>query len=399
MTHETVTKENHIQHDLYQYLKTHPLYITIEPALQSIPLLQLKKPLENNERSFRGFGTENRRQGLDTTLRKLSEKDIPGKAYITEYLRDQYRRHCRPNTLRNSLIAIDQFLDFITQAGKIHLEEITREDLGAWIEHGQDKGLKASTVKMRLRTLNAFLRYLIERDVIRPEVLSRRMIIKVPDSLPRAIDPEDIQRLISVIDIIRDRAIILVLLRTGMRIGELLNALVNDVNLTERRIAIYEAEKTRIGRVVYLSDDAIEALKAWAKKRDPHKTSLFYGQGRHRLTYPAARAMFNKYLHRAGLSHMGYSLHCLRHTCATELLNAGMRLECLQQLLGHSSIEMTRRYARLTDTTREAEYFRAMSIIERGKRNVGYQLDRELPATPQETKLLSSHSEELHEYP
>jgi len=247
--------------------------------------------------------------------------------------------------------------------------------------------------------LNVFLRYLIERDVIRPEVLSRRMIIKVPDSLPRAMDPEEIRHLISVIDTIRDRAMILVLLRTGMRIGELLTTLVSDVNLTERRIAIYEAEKTRIGRVVYLSDDAIGALKAWLKKRDPHKASLFYGQGRHRLTYPAARAMFKKYLDRAGLSHTGYSLHCLRHTCATELLNAGMRLECLQQLLGHSSIEMTRRYARLTDKTREEEYFKAMSIIERGETHVYYQLDSELQATPQEKELLSSYGEELHEHP
>jgi len=399
MTHEHIPLHDDRQRDYFQYLATHPLYITVEPSLQSIPSLQSKKLSENDETSFRWFVTKSRRQGLDTALRTLSKKDIPGKVHINEYLRDQYRRHCRPNTLRNSLIAIDQFLDFITQAGKTHLEEITREDLGAWIEHGQDKGLKASTVKMRLRTLNAFLRYLIERDVIRPEVLSRRMIIKVPDTLPRAMDPEEVKHLISVIDTIRDRAMILVLLRTGMRIGELLTTLLSEVNLTERRIAIYEAEKTRIGRVVYLSDDAIEALTAWFRNRDPYTASLFYGQGRHRLTYPAARAMFNKYLDRAGLSHTGYSLHCLRHTCATELLNAGMRLECLQQLLGHSSIEMTRRYARLTDTTREAEYFKAMSIIERGETHVYYQLDSELQAAPQETELLSPYGEELHEYP
>jgi integrase/recombinase XerD len=399
MTHELVTLQYDRQREYAKNLETHPLYITVDPSVQSIPSSRSKKLSENDETSLRWFVTESKRQGLDTTLRKLSEKDIPGKLHIKEYLRDQYRRHCRPNTLRNSLIAIDQFLDFIKRSGKRHLEEITREDLGAWIEHGQDKGLKASTVKMRLRTLNAFLRYLIERDVIQPEVLSRRMIIKVPDSLPRAMDPEEIKHLISVIDTIRDRAMIVVLLRTGMRIGELLNTLVEDVNLTERRIAIYEAEKTRIGRVVYLSNDAIGALKAWLKKRDPHKVHLFYGQGRHRLTYPAARMMFVKYLDKAGLSHKGYSLHCLRHTCATELLNAGMRLECLQQLLGHSSIEMTRRYARLTDTTREEEYFRAMSIIERGETHVDYQLDSKLQAAPQEKELLSSHAEELHEHP
>jgi hypothetical protein len=76
--------------------------------------------------------------------------------------------------------------------------------------------------------------------------------------------------------------------------------------------------------------------------------------------------MFKKYLHKAGLADKGYTLHCLRHTCATELLNAGMRIECLQQLLGHSKLEVTRIYARLTDKTREQEYFKAMAIIEAG---------------------------------
>jgi integrase/recombinase XerD len=76
--------------------------------------------------------------------------------------------------------------------------------------------------------------------------------------------------------------------------------------------------------------------------------------------------MFKKYLHKAGLADKGYTVHCLRHTCATELLNAGMRIECLQQLLGHSKLEVTRIYARLTDKTREQEYFKAMAIIEAG---------------------------------
>lgn len=314
MTHEQTPLQDDRRRECFQYLETHPLYINLESSIQSVPCSRSKKLSENDEITLRWCGTESRRQGLDNTLSKLSKKDIPGKAHIKDYLRDQYRRHCRPNTLRNSLIAIDQFLEFIKSAGKAHLEEITRDDLGAWIEHGQDRGLKASTMKMRLRTLNAFLRFLIEHEVILPELLSRRMIIKVPDSLPRAMEPEGIRHLISVIDTPRDRAMILVLLRTGMRIGELLTTLVEDVNLTERRIAIYEAEKTRIGRVVYLSDDALVALRAWLRERQSHKVFLFYGQGRHMLTYPAARAMFNKYLDKAGLSHKGYSLHCLRHT-------------------------------------------------------------------------------------
>jgi integrase/recombinase XerD len=213
-------------------------------------------------------------------------------------------------------------------------------------------------------------------------------------------DPDDVRRLVSVIDHVRDRAIVLILLRTGIRVGELLNTIVEDVNLKEKRIEIYEAEKTRVGRVVYLSDDALKALDAWLKVRDPHRTYLFYPQGkRHSITYSAVRAIFVKYLERTGLSHKGYTIHCLRHTCATDLLNAGMRLECVQQLLGHSTIEMTRRYARLTDRTREEEYFRAMAIIERGENNGDYQLDSELSTFFEETQLLSSHNQGLHEHP
>jgi integrase len=151
-----------------------------------------------------------------------------------------------------------------------------------------------------------------------------------------------------------------------MRIGELLMSKVGDINLTERKILIHEWTKNSNGRVVYISDDAVDALNVWLEHRDPGKEYVFYGHSRPALCYSAARVRFMKYIAKAGLVHRGYTLHCLRHTYATELLNAGMRLEVLQQLLGHTNIEVTRRYARLTDKTREADYFRAMSIIEKG---------------------------------
>ena len=135
------------------------------------------------------------------------------------------------------------------------------------------------------------------------------------------------------------------------------------MDLDARLVRIYEGEKNYIGRVVYFSDDAADALAAWLKQRK-QKFYLFYSQGHSRFTYNGARMMFVKYLRRAGLEHKGYTLHCLRHSFATELLNAGMRIECLQQLLGHSKLEVTRIYARLSDKVREAEYFRAMAIIE-----------------------------------
>ena len=267
------------------------------------------------------------------------------------------------------------FLSHLQSLGREHIDAVTREDVGSFVEHQQDRGLKPSSVYGRTKAIYAFLFYLVERDIVHPDVVKKRLYVKVPEALPRAIDPVDVRRLLSVLKTARDRAMILVLLRTGMRIGELLNTKVADVNLSEKRIEIFEASKNRSGRVVYLSDDACCALKTWLKQRCPQKEFLFYGRGRNALTYSAARIRFCKSLKAAGLSHKGYTLHCLRHTFASELLNAGMRLECLQQLLGHSNIEMTRRYARLTDNTRREEYFRAMAIIEKGEIHGHYRLN------------------------
>ena len=343
--------------------------------------------------------SNDRSRALDDVVEKLEQREIPGKDYVKAYLRDQYRRNCKPNTLLSTFTTLDIFLSFVKASGKSHLEEITREDLFAFIEHEQDRGMSPVTVHTRLGRIKAFIHFLVEQGVVRPGILTRRLTVKVPDSLPRAVEPVDVRRLLSVIDNTRDRAMIVVLLRTGMRIGELLSLLVREVNLNERRIEIYEAEKTRVGRVVYLSEDARAALQAWFKERNPNKQLVFYAQGRHSMTYANARLVLAKYLAKAALSHRGYTLHCLRHTCASELLNAGMRLECLQQLLGHSSIEMTRRYARLTDKTREQEYFQAMSKIEGGEIDGSYQLDPGLPEVFKEKELFETHSEELPEHP
>jgi integrase/recombinase XerD len=335
--------------------------------------------------------SEGNAKALHRVLHRLAVMDLPGKEHVEAYLRYVARRNFKARTLYNILTALVLFLGVVKDAGKTCLEEIAKGDVEAFLEHEQDRGLKITSVRTRLMYVQTFLRYGIEEGVVSPDVFGRRIRLQLPELLPRAMEPEDVRQLLSVIGHIRDRAMILVLLRTGMRIGELLNTKVTDVHLGERRIEIYEGEKNRLGRVVYLSDDAVGALKVWFKERDSRKEYLIYGQGRNRMCYSAARAMFGKYITKAGLTHKGYTLHSLRHTFASELLNAGMRLECLQPLLGHSSIEETRRYARLTDKTREEEYFRAMSIIERGEINGHYRCDHELETFPEKEELFTEY--------
>ena len=303
---------------------------------------------------------------LEKILYDISRGDFPAKDHFEGYLRQRYRRNCKPNTLRSAAASLKQFLSFYKRSGKQHIEQLSREDIAAFTEMLQDRGLKPNTVSNRLRTVYAFVRFLIEDKILKYELLERRIRIKLPDRLPRAIDPEDLKQLLLAIDRIRDRAMILLLLRTGMRIGELLNTKVHDIDLNNHRKLIYEADKTGVGRVAYYSDDAQQALMSWLQVRDTFKEYLFYGRGNGSLSYESARSIFIKYLEKAGLTHSRYTLHCLRHTFATELLNARMPLECLRVLLGHTSLEVTRIYARLTDKTRENEYFMAMERILRG---------------------------------
>jgi integrase/recombinase XerC/integrase/recombinase XerD len=303
---------------------------------------------------------------IDRILQKLSGMELPAKQHIESYMRHKWRLNHKPRTLASSFTSVRFFLDFYGKSGKREIEKIERVDLEGFIEHEQDRGLRISTVRTRLACIIAFLHFLMEQEMVPGSLLKRGIKLKLPDVLPRAINPADLRKLLCVIEDIRDRALFLLLLRTGMRIGEALGLRINDLDIKSRKVHLFEGEKNSMGRVVYLSDDALFAIKLWLRRRNKNKEFIFYGKSNGHLCYSTGRGLFVKYLQKAGLDQKGYTVHCLRHTFASELLNAGMRLECLQQLLGHQDIEVTRRYARLTDTTREEEYFRAMAIIEKG---------------------------------
>ena len=327
------------------------------------------EPITNE--SVRSESEEPREQPLiptpiDRILQKLSCMELPAKEHLECYMRHKWRLNHKPRTLAGSLTSVVLFLEFCGKSGKSAIEQIERVDLEGFIEHEQDRGLRISTVRTRLACILAFLHFLMEQDVISGSFLKRSIKLKLPDVLPRAMNPSDVRKLLCVIDDIRDRALFLLLLRTGIRIGEALGLRLNDLDIRDRKVHLFEGEKNSMGRVVYLSDDALFAIKLWLRRRNKNKEFVFYGQGNGHLCYSTGRGLFVKYLNKAGLDQKGYTVHCLRHTFASELLNAGMRLECLQQLLGHQDIEVTRRYARLTDTTREEEYFRAMVVIEKG---------------------------------
>jgi integrase/recombinase XerD len=217
------------------------------------------QPDSNNE-------TGSQRTAIDRILERLAPLDLPAKEHVERYMRHKWRVNHKPKTMFSSFTSITLFLQFYGASGKSDIAELECSDLEAFIEHEQDRGLYISTVRTRMASLIAFLHFLIEQDILSSSPLKRRIKLKLPDTLPRAMNPKDVKKLIEVIDDARDRALILLLLRTGMRIGEALGLTMNDMDLKGKKILLMEGEKNNMERVVYLSNDALFALKRGGAK-------------------------------------------------------------------------------------------------------------------------------------
>ena len=337
-----------------------------------------------------------KRRVLHCCCSRITASGLPGADLAVEYLYGKYIKNLSVHTIRLSGRVVLSFLRFLSNDGAT-VYTLTRQNISAFVEYEQDRGLKIQSVIGHLAVLYAFIVFLVEQRALPQTVMQRKVRLKQPSALPRAISSEDVQFLLGAIRTIRDKALILLLLRTGMRIGELLEVKITDISFPERKILIYIGEKNYQGRVVYYSEDAEQALQQWLTIRNKDSVYLFPGSKSNQLSYSATWAVMQKILKRAGLFDKSYSLHNLRHTFATDMLNAGMRLEVLQQLLGHQEIEMTIRYAKIADRTREHEYFKAMDHIEHGGHHEPYRINSQLQKVFEEKKLLRPKCKKLHE--
>lgn len=336
-----------------------------------------------------------KRKISDRWTTRIRASDLPSHQLATAYLHGKYIKNLSFHTIDHAGGVILAFMQFLNKKGS-SLLVLTRIDISAFVEEEQDRGVKPVSIISHLRVIYAFLAYLIDQDIISPEIMKPKIRIQESDALPKAIPQEDIARLLDAVASARDRALIMLLLRTGMRIGELLEVKVDDIILHDRKILLYVGAKNYEGREVYYSVDAELALKQWLRTRDKSKRYLFYGRSDNPLNYVSAWSAMKKALEQAGLSDKGYSLHNLRHTFATEMINAGMRVEVLQQILGHQDIEMTLRYERLSDRRREEDYYRAMAVIQRGgESDEPYRVSTALQKVFEEKELLKPHKKKL----
>jgi len=145
-------------------------------------------------------------------LRVFKDAGMPSSVleHISDFFQSLIRRNLSIGSLVQYFHGLKRFFLFFKSLGINRLEFVDREHIGAFIEYLQDDNLMSSSINSYLRSLYAIFRFLAERDVISSDIMKNKFRLKMPDILPKAIDPDDLKLLLSVINTARERALILV---------------------------------------------------------------------------------------------------------------------------------------------------------------------------------------------
>jgi site-specific recombinase XerD len=253
--------------------------------------------------------------------------------------------------------------------------EVKRQDLLDYIDHMLKLKYAASTINNHLRSFHAFVLYLQEQDFHIPAALLRNPFLKEPDRLPRYLTDEEVCRVRDDFerrvrearyaaqrrDALLDRAAFYLMWQAGLRLGEVEELRLEDLDLPKRKLIVRQG-KNRKDRAIYLTDTIVRTLQAYLAVRGQ-------GEAEHVFLYrhlPVCKELIWAHMKYAG-ERVGVKVtpHRLRHTCATQLLNAGCKITSIQQLFGHREISTTLIYARVHDQTVADDYYAAMQRIEK----------------------------------
>jgi integrase/recombinase XerC len=264
---------------------------------------------------------------------------------------------------------------FLVEQKNVHeFKDLKRQYVLDYVDHRLGEGYSVTGVNGDLRNLHTFLVFLQEEGYNIPHSLLRIPGLKQPDPLPRYLTDEQVKKLRDEIEkTVREaplashrrlalliRAAFYLLWQGGMRMGEAEELRLEDLDLPQKRLSVRDG-KGRKDRTVYLTDTTIHALQEYLAVRGE-------GSGDHVFLY--RNAPLKKDLIQAQLKYAGERIgvkvfpHRLRHTCATQLLNAGCRVTSIQRFLGHKKLSSTMVYARAHDPTVAEDYFAAMQRVE-----------------------------------
>jgi site-specific recombinase XerD len=246
--------------------------------------------------------------------------------------------------------------------------QVTMQDIDTFVDQQRQAGLSAATIKRRVAALKVFFDFLAEEnnDLSWPNpVRFKRHAGKQAKKLPRDLSNEQVAQLWAVITNRRDQAWFALMLRAGLRVGEIVsltsNALLAAPNGEQpARLRVYG--KGQKERIVLLTADAYAILQAWLEIRpDSEHNTVFLNERGQPLTANGIQWLLRGYGQQLGLP---VTPHQLRHTYARQLTEAGMPLPSLSQLMGHSEISTTQIYTSGVDPQLAQAYRQAMAHLE-----------------------------------
>ena len=228
-----------------------------------------------------------------------------------------------------------------------------------------DKRLGPQTINGHLIAIRSFYRYLNEEELVAIDnpVISG-LSLRLPKPLPRFLQDSEVSAFFSVVSKRRDFAIFMLMLRCGLRVEEVANLTLGVVDHQRNQLMVRNGKGAR-DRLVFLNDDVAEALAAYLQTRpETQEPRIFLVEkGVFRGKPLSVRGIQKRAEYYSDKSGVHVSCHQLRHTMATDLLNAGADIVTIQYLLGHSRIKTTMRYACLSNQRARMDYYQAMTKI------------------------------------
>lgn len=290
---------------------------------------------------------------------------------MEQYLEDfkkhlMYERNVSEHTLRNYLSDLEQFHEYLCPLDKqgvrreVNIRDIDNITIREYMATLYSKNKKKTSIARKLATLRTFFKYLCREGIL--EMNPARLVSspRLEKKLPNYLTVEEVIRFIEIPDLEtvlgkRDRAILEMLYGTGVRVSELVNLNLQDIDFTQMTVRVRgKGRKERIVPFGEYAKKAVELylgvrgelmLNAPEDKRVPN--AVFYNYQGTRITTRSVGRMIDKYIKEcADLHHI--SPHSLRHSFATHLLNAGADLRSIQELLGHARLSTTQQYTHIS---------------------------------------------------
>ena len=247
----------------------------------------------------------------------------------------------------------------------VPIEQVTDNNINAYIDYLLGKQLAPKTINCHLGSIRGFYDYLRrQQNIAVTNPVKRGTLLRLSRPLPKHLKDQDVFNLFKVIDSKRDRAMFMLMLRSGLRVEEVANLTLAAIDWHRSRLYVYNGKGAK-DRVVYISPDTYEVLAAYVKTRLSCRVKKVFlvEKGTCKGKPISVRGIQKRMEYYAKKTGLPISCHQLRHTMATQLLNADADLVTIQDLLGHSRIKTTQRYCKVCNLKVQRDYFKAMQVV------------------------------------